>query len=165
MDPVCTHITSIDSRPTHQPDSRSELRYRVVYPDNSMARMRTLLSSVPGGDLAKLTTIDASTEAIDPATVADEPRLCFIDGEHTSPTALRDALFRAQLAPQATIAFHDRLAVREAIAAFLIARGGFGYAMPTSIFVVEPTPVLWRDEHIKRLTSGRRSGRRPTALD
>jgi hypothetical protein len=155
-DPLCTHITSIDSRPVHQPDSRSELQYRADYPENSTGRMRSLLSSVPGAELAKLTTIDASTDAIDPATVADEPRLCFVDGEHTSPAALRDALFCARLAPRATIVFHDRLAVREAIGAFLIVSQGFGYTMPSSIFVVEPTPVLWRDERIKRLTSGRR---------
>jgi hypothetical protein len=155
-DPLCTQIISVDPPPAIQPDSRAELEYRAAYPDNSTERMRELLQSVPGADIGKLTCIEASTEAIDPATISHRPRLCFIDGEHTSSAALRDALFCAQLAPNAAIAFHDRLTVREAVAAFLGVRGGFGYPMPNAIFVVEPMPVLWHDERVKRLSSRRR---------
>ncbi len=144
VDPLCERIISIDARHAVPPDSRPGMETLVQYPDNSTARMLELLEAVPGADLSKLTTIDASTEAIDPASIVAKPSLCFIDGEHTSRAALRDAMFCTHLAPDATIAFHDRGSVREALAAFLNVYGGFGYQMPRVFFVVERDPVLWR---------------------
>ena len=92
-EPGCTHITSIDPRPLVQPDERPEIGYRWEYADNSTERMLALLGAVPGADVGKITTIELSTEDIDPGSLPHQPDLCFIDGEHTNRAALRDAEF------------------------------------------------------------------------
>jgi hypothetical protein len=107
-EPGCTHITSIDPRPLVQPDERPEIGYRWEYADNSTERMLALLGAVPGADLGKVTTIELSTEDIDPGSLPHRPDLCFIDGEHTNRAALRDAGFcLAAVGDRGVIAFHD----------------------------------------------------------
>jgi hypothetical protein len=139
-DPRCTRIVSIDPRPLHQPDERWP--DGAPYPDNSTQRMLELLARVPGADLTKLHTIEASTEHLGRADVAGTPQLCFIDGEHTVAAALRDAEFcRAVMDPTGVIAFHDRVVVAEGIRTYLRRHGGIAYALRGNILVVEPRGV------------------------
>jgi hypothetical protein len=139
-DPRCKRIVSIDPRPLHQPDERWP--DGAPYPDNSTQRMLDLLAGVPGADLTKLHTIEASTEALGQADVGGTPQLCFIDGEHTVDAALRDAEFcRAVMDPGGAIAFHDRVVVAEGIRVFLRRHGGIAYALRGNILVVEPSGV------------------------
>ena len=139
-DPRCQRIVSIDPRPFRQPDARGR---RWTYRDNSTARMRGNLAAVPGADMSKLETIDASTEAIDPAAIDARPALCFVDGEHTDEAVLRDARFsRRVLADSGWLAFHDAGIVYHGLTAFLDEVQVAGadhrtYFLPDSILVVE----------------------------
>ncbi len=137
VDPRCTAIISIDSRPPSQPDNRLPAGEHFHYEGNTTDRMLSLLAAIPGADLRKLTTIEAGTQAIDPASLGVEPALCFIDGEHTDMAVIRDALFCAAAAPRSMIAFHDRGVVGRAINAFIRVSGGYGYPLPDDIFVVD----------------------------
>jgi hypothetical protein len=131
VDSRCRAIVSIDPRPTVQPDERWVDGYE--YPDNSTQRMLDRLDSVPGGDLTKIRTIEASTADISPAGITAD--LCFIDGEHTNRAALRDAEFCQACSP--VILFHDRTIVARAIDEFLRRTRGIGYPLPDLMFVVE----------------------------
>jgi hypothetical protein len=99
--------------------------------------MLSLLAEIPGADLRKIRTIEAGTQAIDPASIGIEPALCFIDGEHTDLAVIRDAVFCAAVAPSSMIAFHDRGVVGRAINAFLQVSGGYGCPLPDDMFVVD----------------------------
>jgi hypothetical protein len=135
-DPRCKRVVSIDSRPEWQPDDRPGLD-GCDYAGNSTERMLDVLANVPGADLTKLATVDASTENLDPADF-DRPDLCFIDGEHTYAAALRDASFcRALDAP--VIVFHDYSAVAPAIVRFLrdTPRPHRGYRVRDQLYVAE----------------------------
>jgi hypothetical protein len=152
VDPRCTSITSIDSRPTRQPDARG----KNAYPGNSTERMLAHLQEVPGADLGKLRTIEASTEDIPPTTLEGAAKLCFIDGEHTHDAALRDARFcRRVLAGGGAIAFHDRGLVYTAIESFIaeLEPGSFSaYPLLGAIFVIEfGPPLLLRSSWVAEL--------------
>ena len=135
-DPRCDAIVSIDPRPVVVPDERWEAG--CEYPDNSTERMLRLLKRVPDADLAKLGTIESTTDQIDTAEISAAPRLCFIDGEHTVPATLRDADFcRSVLRSPGVIAFHDSSIVAPAIGRFLRRSGGFGYSLRDNVFAVE----------------------------
>jgi hypothetical protein len=104
----------------------------MEYVDNSTKHMRELLAAVPGADLSKLETIEASAENIAAETVGRPPDWCFIDGEHTYAAALRDARFcRAVMGSAGVIAFQTPRPRR-------------GYLLRDSVFVVEfgPLPTL-----------------------
>ena len=133
-DERCTAITSIDSRPLMVPDQQRE---PIPYPENSTERMLRYLGFVPGGDLEKLHTIEASTEALSPDRI-DTPRLCFIDGEHTVEAGLRDARFcRAAIRDEGVIVFHDRDLVRRAIDTLVAEVGDCeSYPLPNALWVV-----------------------------
>jgi hypothetical protein len=139
-DPACRAIVSIDSRPPDQPDLRG---FKWEYPGNTTARMLSELSRIPGADLSKLTTIDASTDALVPAEVRPSPQVCFIDGEHTDEAALRDARFcRTATGVEGCIVFHDAQVVYRGIRAFLDELQSTevthrSFYMPNNIFVVE----------------------------
>ena len=60
VDRRCTSIVSIDPRPLSQPDVRGEFEY----PKNSTQGMLDRLETVPGADLTKLQTIEASVEDV-----------------------------------------------------------------------------------------------------
>ncbi len=161
-DERCIAIVSIDSRPASVPDKRLAEAERFHYPGNSAERMRSLLAAIPGADVSKIQTIDASTERIDPASIQATPALCLIDGEHTDIAALRDAVFCAAVAPRALIAFHDRGVVGRGLSAFMRAVGGSGHPLPDSIFVVDlactgrlyalqKRPGIWRAVNAARL--------------
>ena len=145
-DPRCTSVTSIDSRPATQPHAGSE---PVEYPDNSTARMLRFLELVPGADLGKLHTFDASTEQLAPEDVPAPPRLCFIDGEHTVAAALRDARFcRTVMADEGVIVFHDRRPVLPAIDTFVAELGAASqesFALRDRLFAVSFGEVQIRE--------------------
>jgi hypothetical protein len=150
-DPRCTAITSIDPRPVAVPDARG---VSSEYPGNSVERMLNHLRRVPGADLTKLRTIEATTSEISAAAV-DRAELCFIDAEHTHDAALRDARFCSQVvAGNGAIVFHDRGLLWSAIEQFCteLEPGSFiYYPMRGSIFVVELGPErLGRTEWVTR---------------
>jgi hypothetical protein len=133
-DPRCVRVVSIDSRPAWQPDDRLG---GYDYADNSTDRMLRFLGQVPGADLGKLETFDASTEAIDPARITCAPSLCFIDGEHTCAAALRDARF-CRMIGGGVIAFHDYERVTPAIRRFIRETDApRAYRLRSFVFVVE----------------------------
>jgi hypothetical protein len=137
-DERCLEIVSIDSRPDRQPDERGPV---FEYPDNTTQRMLDRLEAVPGADLGKLHTIEATTAQISPKDLPVRPQLCFIDGEHTVEAALRDARFcRAAMHDDGAIAFHDRRVVRGAVERFLEELGQTahdGYPLLGIVYVVE----------------------------
>jgi hypothetical protein len=137
-DPRCTGIISIDSRPPTQPDARFGI---ATYPDNRTERMLDLLREVPGADLGKLRTFDASTEDLDASALGEPAALCFIDGEHTDDAALRDARFcRQVVGDDGALAFHDFRRVHGAIRAFAGALdpGSYtAYRLESSVLVIE----------------------------
>ena len=151
-DPRCTRIVSVDSRPFAPPDVRGGYR---PYPDNSTRRMLDNLAQVPGADLSKVETIEASSEDIDPASL-ERPDLCFIDAEHTNEAVLRDAQFcHDVLRGRGIIAFHDSALLEKGILRFLqaIGRPRRAYPLRFSVFVVElgDVPSLLSRESIRGL--------------
>jgi hypothetical protein len=136
-DARCTSIVSIDPRPARQPDTRGTFDY----PDNTTARMLEHLASVPGAELGKLHTIEASTADVSPRDLPARPRLCLIDGEHTNEAALRDGRFCLEAVDgDGAIVFHDRRLVRGAIKELLDELAGVahrGYPLMGSVYVVE----------------------------
>jgi Methyltransferase domain len=139
-DERCQRIVSIDARPSSQPDERG---HDWPYPDNTTARMRSLLASVPGASLGKLETIDASTETLDSEALGMRPALCFIDGEHTDDAVVRDARFcHRALGGRGWIAFHDCGIVYRGVRSFLEELADSGvehrtYFLPDTIIVLE----------------------------
>jgi hypothetical protein len=117
-DPRCDRIVSVDSRPVVMPDQRG---MRYAYSDNSTERMLTLLGGLDDAEVGKIVALEASTDAIDPASIGPKPALAFIDGEHTDSAALRDARFCKNALGEAggVIAFHDSWVVFRAVGAFL----------------------------------------------
>ena len=117
-DPRCTAILSLDPRTDTAPDDRDEGSWS--YEENTTEHMVELLGALPGADLGKLTTYEASSEDVDPAAFPVRPQYCLIDGEHTSEAVLRDAHFCAEaLGGSGVIAFHDYVIVGPAISAFV----------------------------------------------
>jgi hypothetical protein len=103
-DPRCVEIVSIDPRPV-----------TPGYPKNSTDRMMRALSVVPGADLSKLRTVEASTAELDPAEFNAD--FALIDGDHSDESALRDGKFALRTGAK-LIAFHDRDLVPGAIDRF-----------------------------------------------
>ena len=149
----CTGIVSIDPRPLTLPDARGR---DLTYPGNSTERMLAYLRRVPGADLAKLETVEASTQDISAADFEGTAQLCFIDAEHMHEAALRDARFcRRVLRDDGAIAFHDRRLVSSAIEDFvaeLDPNSFSAYALQGSVFVVElGPPRLIQTDSVARL--------------
>ena len=148
VDPRCRSIVSIDRRDSVSPDGRRE--GVVPYPDNTTAGMLERLSRVPGADLAKLSSVDGTTEDLDP--VALRVDLCLIDAEHTNAAALRDARFcRRAIRDRGVILFHDRLVVDHGIQRFLGELPRYhAYPLAHELFVVElGVPSLLRDPRVR----------------
>lgn len=147
-DPACTAIISIDARPDAQPDERGPV---YQYPENSTARMLSLLAEIPGADLSKLQTIDASTDELDSGALPQRPHLCFVDGEHTDAAALRDARFCLKaLQQRGVIVFHDAQIVYRGIHCFIreledVQIPFAAYLLPMSVFVIELGAARLRD--------------------
>lgn len=140
VDPRCVAIHSIDPRPPALPDARGEtLNYR----DNSAEAMLKALAQIPGADVSKIRTFDAGTDTLQAADVPVPVDLCFVDGEHTDLSVLRDARFCLQvMKPDGCIVFHDANIVYGGIAQFIHSleaerRYFAAYNLPDSLFVVE----------------------------
>jgi predicted O-methyltransferase YrrM len=147
VDPRCRSIVAIDRRDKISPDERSEA---VGYPNNTTAEMLERLSAVPGANFEKLTTVDASTEELEPAELSAD--LCFIDAEHTNAAALRDARFcRQVIRDRGIILFHDRTLVYGGIQAFLRELSRYrAYPLAHDLLVVEiGIPSLLLDPRVK----------------
>jgi Methyltransferase domain len=146
-DPRCHSIVSIDRRDEVSQDARSDL---PEYPDNTTTHMLARLSRVPGADLSKLTTIDASTPELNPTDLNAD--LCFIDAEHTDVAVLRDARFCRQVVRErGVILFHDRTLVDHGIRQFLreLPRCR-AYPLSHELLVVEiNVPSLLADSRVK----------------
>jgi len=137
-DPRCTRVISIDPRPDWQADDRPGID-GWAYDGNSTERMLEALRAVPNADMAKLETVEASTEALAPGRFS-RPDLCFIDGEHTYVAALRDARFcRTVLHSAGVIVFHDVGIISQAVVDFLYETPGphRGYWLRSNVFVLE----------------------------
>lgn len=140
VDPKCMCIISIDPRPQLQPDERGQ---NYHYTDNSTERMLDLLQKIPGAHMAKLRTIDAGTDTIQTTAITERPNVCFIDGEHTDASALRDARFCLSIvAENGCIAFHDAQIIYRGLNQFIQELTADGrvfraYNLPDSVFVVE----------------------------
>jgi hypothetical protein len=136
LDQLCTGVISIDPRPQVQPDVRGEFEY----PGNSTDRMLGHLAGIPGADLGKLRTVEASTSELSAVDVG-AAELCFIDGQHTFDAALRDARFCLDVVrPSGVIAFHDFFLVRDAVAAFVDELGDANFSarkLPGTMYAVE----------------------------
>lgn len=148
VDPRCRSIVSIDRRDAVSPDGRRE--GAVPYPDNTTAGMLQRLLRVPGADLGKLSTVDGTTEVLDP--VALRVDLCLIDAEHTNAAALRDARFcRQAIRDRGVIVFHDRLIVDHGIRRFLGELSRYrAYPLAHELFVVElGMPSLLGDARVR----------------
>jgi hypothetical protein len=117
-DPRCTTVISIDPRRTTTPDERTGT---WQYADNTTEHMLRRLASLPGVDLSKVATLEASTEDLRVEDLRCRPHYCFIDGEHTNEAVLRDARFcvEALEGGEGVVAFHDQEIVAPAITAFL----------------------------------------------
>lgn len=144
----CEGIVAIDRRDEVSLDVRDE---NPVYQDNTTAHMVELLAGVPSADLAKLRTIDASTQELDPREFAAD--LCFIDAEHTNEAVLRDAWFcHSVIRDRGVIAFHDRKLVADGIVRFLSQLPGHrAYPLMHDLLVVEVgIPTLLGDRNVRR---------------
>lgn len=145
-DSRCQSITAIDRRDAVSADVRGTVRYE----GNTTAHMLELLEQVPGADLGKLQTVDASTDDLDPSDYTAD--LCFIDAEHTNSAVLRDARFcRRVLRDRGVIAFHDRTLVGDGIREFLSELSRYrAYPLAHDLFVVEiNVPSLLSDPSVK----------------
>lgn len=105
-DPLCTRIYSIDKRPEFQPDQRARSYY---YHENSSARMiENLSQAFPSADHERLVVFDMDAREVEKEQIDQEPRICFIDGEHTNRAVWSDFKVCFPLChADAIIAFHD----------------------------------------------------------
>jgi hypothetical protein len=114
IDDRCVRIFSIDPRPSEQPDERWSQNYR--YEGNSTARMLDLLSKIPGANVGKIQTFEASSWELSPEDIRDTTEFAFIDGEHTNEAVFRDfTAVRRFLSPTAVLAFHDCFVIPKAL--------------------------------------------------
>ena len=152
VDPRCTSIVSIDPG---RSASRTSAGIRV--PQEQHAGDARSAGGVPGADLTKLQTIEASVEDVVVEQLPATPVLCLIDGEHTVEAALRDARFcRQAIGHEGAIVFHDRRLVRPAIERFLEELADVpheGYPLLGSVYVVEVGETRLRPA-VDRLLAG-----------
>lgn len=144
----CEGIVAIDRRDEVSLDVRDQ---KPMYPNNTAAHMVEQLARVPSADLAKLQTVDASTQELDPREYTAD--LCFVDAEHTNEAVLRDAWFcRAVIRGGGVIAFHDRKLVAGGIVRFLSRLSGYrAYPLMHDLLVVElGIPTLLNDRAVRR---------------
>jgi hypothetical protein len=140
-DPRCVGIISIDPRPASP--LADERGYSWIYPENSTARMISGLGALEGAEVAKIVSLEAGTGDLSPHELPATPHLCFIDGEHTDRSALRDARFcRAAMRDAGCIVFHDAQIVYRAISSFIDELSEEGavfrpYLLPNTVMVIE----------------------------
>ena len=116
-DSRCRSVMSIDPRTAATSDDRGS---PWVYEDNTTDHMLELLRGIPGVNMEKLTTFDATTDALSASDLPARPNYCFIDGEHTHDAVIQDARFCAEVIEgTGVIAFHDYVIVGSAISTFV----------------------------------------------
>lgn len=105
LDPLCRSIISIDKRAIVAPDERDEL---PRYEDASTEKMLENLRKIDARAVNKITTFDCDARDVDPGKIAEPPKFCFIDGEHTKSAVTSDFAFCLRVCdPDAAICFHD----------------------------------------------------------
>jgi hypothetical protein len=140
VDPLCTHVFSIDRRPPSQPDERGPV---YDYPDNATAPMLALLRALSPQGVGKVRCWDADARDVDPAAVSPRPALCFVDGEHTDRAVRSDAAFCLRvLGGSGVVAFHDAPVVYNGLFEIVEELGRAGtpfvaYHLPDTVFVIE----------------------------
>ena len=108
-DHLCRQIYSIDKRPDVVPDERGRQWYHYDRQVNSTdTMMANLAKAFPSADAQKVVSFDSGVEEVDVTLITDQPRLCFIDAEHTNRAVFDDFSFCLRVAePDAIVAFHD----------------------------------------------------------
>src|SRR5947209_5586019 len=140
VDEKCRQLISIDPRPYSLPDERGE---KLSYWENTTRGMLDALAKVPGGNLAKIKTIEEGTDTLSSSGLGCRPDFCFVDGEHTDSAVVRDARFcLSAIQENGCIAFHDSNIVYKGISAFLdeLKRAGRAFRafhLPDSVVFVE----------------------------
>ena len=106
LDARCAHIYSIDPRLFQLPDERFPSGYQ--YEGNTTEHMLSLLSAIPGADIAKIQSFETSISDLDANSIPANIDFAFIDGEHTNAAVERDfEAVRRYLAQASIVAFHD----------------------------------------------------------
>jgi hypothetical protein len=158
-DAACVRIDSIDPRPEELPDERIQA---IHYEGNSTERMLDLLGRLPGADLEKLRTHEATSSDLQPADFPS-PHVCFIDGEHTDEACAEDIRFcHVALGGNGLIAFHDIGVIYGAVTDYIkqLTNSGTPYRvayLPDLVFAIEiGDSVLLDDAAVvgRRLESG-----------
>ena len=159
VDPLCSAIYSIDSRPSHQPDERGEI---FSYEGNSTVRMLDNLDRIPGRDLSKLKTFDCSAGTVDPNSIRVRPSLCFIDAEHTDEAVISDfQACRKFTGSRSVYCFHDSWVLYRGLSTIIaslerdITPFVVAY-LPSFLFVIDisNTGVLQEPEVASRIRDG-----------
>jgi hypothetical protein len=113
LDPKCSRIYSIDSRPSSQPDARG---VEQVYTDNSTQRMLELLRKLAADQVGKVVCFESESQDVDPRSIEHRPQICFIDAEHTNQAVKLDFEFCLSVVdPDGVIVFHDADLVHQGI--------------------------------------------------
>ncbi|NBV24068.1 MAG: class I SAM-dependent methyltransferase [Proteobacteria bacterium] len=139
-DPGCTKIISMDPRPKFTQDAREKTS---DYSHVTTQDMLDLLAKVPGADVKKVIPIEKGTDQMKPSELPFKPDFCFIDGEHTDTTVVRDARFCLNaMGPDCAMAFHDGDIIYLGLDMFLAELAASGrkfraYNLPSSVFVIE----------------------------
>lgn len=154
-DPACTHLWSIDLRPAVQADERGT---DWAYPENSTARMVSLLAALDPAVGDRLRTFDSDTSGVAKGAIVPAPRLLLVDGEHTDTAVAADAAFCRQVADPAgaVVMFHDAQIVYRGLQRTLTAWSEAGvefraYALADCVMVVELGLAIHRDQAIGEL--------------
>lgn len=162
LDERCVRAYSIDPRPRQQPDERAP-GHVAVYADNSTEGMLSMLSSVQGVQLSKLTCFECDASELSLAELQDRPDLALIDGEHTKRAVLSDFGFCLQvLASRGAVLFHDVGIVHPAIrtARGQLRRAGIaheGVKVDGGLYgIFLDSSVLWNDPHLRRMAKRNR---------
>lgn len=153
LDPRCTAVYSIDSRPEETPDIRDP---KPHYERNTTAEMRRLLAEAHGPSvLAKMRTFDSDAADVPTDSVTPLASLCFIDGEHTDAAVLRDFQSAQRMSTRpCVIAFDDADLIYGGLAACIGSLKGqefTAYVLPSKIGVIELGLPIHEDPTIARM--------------
>jgi hypothetical protein len=118
IDPGCSAVLSVDSRPGSTPDERGRTwEYGVT---TQMMRDELAKNAVPE-EMAKLSTFDMGTDMFSAlvnmgSIKIPQPNLVFIDAEHTNAAVFRDFLHIQHIVPEnCIVAFHDSNLIFDAL--------------------------------------------------
>jgi len=101
------------------------------------------LRQIPGSDVSKTTTFEASTSGLNATMINARPALCFVDGQHTDEAVSADTRFcLSVLADNGIIMFHDANVIYGGLRKILPELTASGRVfraevIPGSIFLIE----------------------------